>query len=144
MKLEPLPSSPLAKHQKRKKPELHAKLAELRTRVTRWLTYVPQTFGHYTNHTIDHSDEIVNAVSNILFPQQKTKPNIDLSAIETYVLIAAAYLHDAGMVVAESEKHAVLSSDVWLVWTTEGGAAKRWKQIEEMRQSAAQIAQPGF
>src|SRR5437868_3305386 len=113
MKPLPLPSLPLSDYLRKKDASLHAKLAELRGVVERWLTYIPATFGHYTSHTLDHSDEIVRQISWLLFPAGSARPIIPLGAVEAYILIAAAYLHDAGMVVSEGEKQAILSSDEW-------------------------------
>jgi hypothetical protein len=135
MKPQTLPSSLLAEFLKKKESSLYGKLAELRAKVQRWLTYVPQTFGHYTSHTIDHSDEIVLQVGKLVFAQKGSKPVLKLNAVEVYILIAAAYLHDAGMVVSDDEKQGILASDGWHAWVT-AGAAKRWKEIDLLRRSA--------
>ena len=112
------------------------KLLELRQAVTDWLSYIPQTFPHYTRHTVQHSDEIVLQISKLLFrdddPQQ---PVVSLSASEAYILGAAAYLHDAGMVVPDGKKTEILESKAWKDWTTgEGGVAKRWREVRALRQ----------
>jgi molecular chaperone HtpG len=113
----------------------HGKLLELRETVGRWLSYVPQTFPHYTRHTIEHSDEIVRQMSQLLFHDNDTnRPVATLSTVEIYVLIATAYLHDAGMVASDTEKLAILSSQEWREWTSgSGGGAKRWQEIEALR-----------
>ena len=36
-----------------------AKVVELREIVEGWLGYIPQTFPHYTRHTVPHSDAII-------------------------------------------------------------------------------------
>lgn len=116
----------------------YAKVLELRNAVADWLSYVPQTFPHYTRHTIKHSDEIVSQVSKLLFKKDDPKlPVIQLSAVEAYVLIAAAYLHDAGMVAADKEKLEIITSnEEWKNWVSgNGGGAKRWREIQELRQS---------
>jgi molecular chaperone HtpG len=113
----------------------HAKALELREEVSKWLTYVPQTFPHYTRHTIDHSDEIVSQVSKLLFySDDPEQPVVKLSGAEAYILVASAYLHDAGMVVSDHEKAEILKSSDWANWTTgEGGGAKRWQYAQELR-----------
>lgn len=40
-------------------PDLKAKTGEVRVAVSEWLSYVPQTFPHYTRHTLPHSEEII-------------------------------------------------------------------------------------
>lgn len=113
------------------------KVLELREAVTGWLAYIPETFPHYTRHTVQHSDEIVRQVSKLLFKNDDpAQPAIRLSAAEAYVLIAAAYLHDSGMVSPDKEKLEIITSNQeWKNWTTgEGGGAKRWREIEKLRQ----------
>jgi hypothetical protein len=114
----------------------HAKVLELREAVTDWLGYIPQTFPHYTLHTVGHSDEIISQLSLMLFKEESGSPTpvVGLSAAEVYVLIAAAYLHDAGMVVPDRAKLGILASDEWRSWTTgDGGGAGRWAGIEAFR-----------
>lgn len=116
----------------------YAKALELRSAVRGWLSYIPQTFPHYTRHTIEHSDEIVLQISKLLFRNDDSRqPVIQLSAAEAYVLVAAAYLHDAGMVAADKEKLEIITSnEEWKKWTSgSGGGAKRWREIEEIRRS---------
>ena len=108
------------------------KLLELRERIVEWLSYIPQTFPHYTRHTLGHSEEIIAQLSNFLFDGDA--PTVSLSYVEAYVLCAAAYLHDSGMVCADDEKRRILASSEWADWIGPGGGAeKRWKQIREMR-----------
>ncbi|MEJ7604663.1 MAG: hypothetical protein WKG01_42815, partial [Kofleriaceae bacterium] len=56
-----------------------------------------------------------------------------LSAGEAYVIVAAAFLHDSGMVVAEREKIAILGSPEWNAWVAGGGASARWTAIRDLR-----------
>src|SRR3989442_1706044 len=95
-----------------REPQYYGKLLELRESIGRWLGYVPQTFPHYTRHTIEHSDEIIIQASKLLFvDDDPTKPVVPLSAIESYVISAAAYLHDAGMVASDREKVEILATE---------------------------------
>ena len=111
------------------------KLLELRGAIKNWLSYIPQTFPHYTRHTVEHSDEIVAQLSKLLFKDDDpSQPVVRLSSSEVYILGAAAYLHDSGMVVPDNQKTKILASDAWKTWTTgEGGGAKRWREIQALR-----------
>jgi molecular chaperone HtpG len=122
----------------------YGKILELRDAVQNWLAYIPETFPHYTRHTVLHSDEIVVQTSKLLFRYNDTQPVINLSAAEAYILIAAAYLHDSGMVAADQEKLEILTSDNdWKSWIAgEGGGAKRWREIGELRQGKGPIKGP--
>src|SRR5437879_6962784 len=112
-----------------KQPELYGNVVELRDVVQNLLAYIPQTFPHYTRHTVLHSDAIVLQVSKLLFrDNEATESVVKLSAIEAYILTASAYLHDAGMVVSDREKQQILESDPWRAWTGKDGVgASRWK-----------------
>lgn len=115
----------------------YGKVLELRDAVKGWLAYIPETFPHYTRHTVEHSDEIVLQISKLLFKNDDpSQPIIRLSPVEAYIVIAAAYLHDAGMVSADKEKLEILTTnEEWKRWTTgDGGGAKRWQEIEKLRQ----------
>jgi molecular chaperone HtpG len=113
---------------------LFGKAQELREAVQGWLEYIPQTFPHYTRHTVHHSDEIVAQLSRLLFiDADVNKPTIELSATEAYILIASAYLHDAGMVTPDDEKLQIIGSDEWREWLSEPRQAERWEQVETTR-----------
>lgn len=130
------PSSALIDYIKYKHTEYYAKILELRTEVEEWLAYVPNTFQHYTSHTIKHSDEIVNQISKLLFKDGNwEKLVIKLSGVEAYILVAAAYLHDAGMVTSEKEKSEILESESWKKWiSSEESREKRWNDIKLQRE----------
>ena len=109
------------------------KVLELREAVEGWLSYIPQTFPHFTRHTVQHSEEIVSQLSKLLFAgDEAATPTVNLSATEAYILVAAAYLHDAGMVAADAEKARIIESAEWEAWT-EGAGAKAWRDIAEFR-----------
>ncbi len=112
-----------------------SKAKELREEVEKWLSYTPQTFPHYTRHTVHHSDEIILQASKFLFrDEDPTKPVISLTSIEAYILIASAYLHDSGMVSSDLEKSDILRSEEWKQWTSgSGGGAKRWQEVQTLR-----------
>ena len=119
---------------KKENAQYYGRLLDLRDAVEGWLKFVPQTFAHYTDHTVRHSDEIVAQVSKLLFGPTRKTPILKLTATEAYILAAAAYLHDAGMVVPDAEKIKILQSDEWKVWVGDKGAgAKRWAEIEAFR-----------
>src|SRR5216684_8819379 len=122
----------LMKHLKSLNPTYYGKALELREVITGWLNYVPNTFPHYTRHTVEHSEQIILQLSKIMFRDQT--PVVDLSSAEAYILIAAAYLHDAGMVCSDGEKESILQLEDWKLWTTgDGQAASRWSSIQELR-----------
>jgi molecular chaperone HtpG len=108
---------------------------EVRDRAEAWLSYVPQTFPHYTRHTVGHSEEIIRQLSKLLFHEEDPeRPVISLSAIEAYILLIAAYLHDSGMVVSDEEKAEILRSEPWHDWTSEGQPGyRRWAEVLEFR-----------
>lgn len=126
---------PLVQYLESKSPIYHAKILEMRDEVARWLGHIVHTFPHYTGHTAEHSEQIILQVSNLLF-NDAPEPLLMLSAVEVYILIAAAYLHDAGMVVSDDEKAKILASSEWKTWVTgEGGGVKRWNEIESLIQA---------
>jgi hypothetical protein len=101
-------------------PEYAAKVTELRTEAAKWLSYTTASFTHYTAHTVDHSDEIIRQISNLLFrASDPAHPVVDLSTAEAFILCAAALLHDTGMVVSDADLRAVLESPEWLEWLNE-------------------------
>jgi len=116
-------------------PIYHNKILEVRKNIEDWLAYIPQSFPHYTQHTIKHSDEIVSQLSKLLFiDDDPAKPVVKLSSAEVYILIVAAYLHDAGMVVSDKEKAEILVSDEWKRYISDGNpGAKRWAAIQAFR-----------
>ena len=75
-------------------------------------------------------------ISKLLFTDEDvSKPVIQLSAVEAYILIAAAFLHDAGMVASSEEKERILKSDAWKGWATgSGDGAERWQKITNFRE----------
>jgi molecular chaperone HtpG len=121
-----------------------AKLAELREQIMAWLAYVPASFPHYTRHTIEHSEEIISQLSNLLFEDgNPTKPSVELSAVEAYILCVASYLHDAGMVCSDSEKARILASSEWAEWIgPDGPGEHRWQSIDELRANAMSASNP--
>ncbi len=119
-------------------PEYAGKVIELRESISGWLAYIPQSFPHYTRHTVEHSEEIVTQASNLLFVEgDPEKPVVNLSNIEAYSLIAASYLHDAGMVTSDEQKAEILSSQEWKDWAGGGGGGTaRFLEIVEFRESS--------
>ncbi len=130
-----LQQTPLMQFLKSTEPALYGKALEVRDVVQDWLAYIPQTFPHYTRHTVPHSEAIILQMSKLLFRNDDpTQPAIKISAMEAYILCAAALLHDAGMVASDQEKARILESDSWREWTKEGApGSKRWTAIELFR-----------
>lgn len=123
---------PLIDYLRRHRFDYYGKCVELRHTVQGWLEYIPNTFPHYTRHTITHSDEIISQMSQLLF--RNDRPMVALSPIEAYILITAAYLHDVGMVVPDRIKANMLASPEWKQWITHNSeGTKRWQAIEAIR-----------
>jgi molecular chaperone HtpG len=119
------------------------KLDEVATQAQRWLEYVPATYPHYPNHTVEHSEEILRQVSRLLFPAGSDSPTVrDLTAAEAYILSVAAYLHDAGMVASETEKSRILASSEWHAWL-DHNSATRERLNEATRLAATAPTNPG-
>ena len=114
-------------------PLYSSKVVECRGLIEQWLAYIPQTFPHYTRHTVRHSDEIILQLSKLLFRDEGELPAINLSPTEAYILVMASYLHDAGMVCSDHEKMAILQSEAWERWVTDGTGSQRWRNIEALR-----------
>jgi hypothetical protein len=116
-----------------KSPRYYGKISELQNAIKQWLSYITQTFPHYTRHTEEHSIEMIPQLSLMLFIDNNHKKPVitNLSPTEAYILVVSAFLHDAGMVASDSEKSEILMSEAWRDWTTgQGGGAKRWKQVQ--------------
>jgi len=60
--------------------------------------FPPVHFLNYTDHSISHSDRVIEIIEKILEPQNTT-----LSEDEVFILYAASYLHDIGMQIPESK-----------------------------------------
>jgi hypothetical protein len=131
--INPLSSAKLAIYLRRKDPLLYGRVVEVRDVMEAWLEYIPATFPHYTRHTVSHSDEIVRQLSQLLFEPGKRKPTIELSPTEVYILIVAAYLHDAGMVVSPQEVSDLLAAEAWKQWTAIDANARRLETIDQLR-----------
>jgi molecular chaperone HtpG len=116
-------------------PLLWGKVVELRDRISDWLSYIPETFPHYTRHTVVHSDAIISQLSKLLFQEEESvQPVIKLSGMEAYILAVASYMHDTGMVVSNAEKQKILESEGWREWVSqEGIGGRRWREIEALR-----------
>ncbi|GGG71862.1 HD domain-containing protein [Paenibacillus radicis (ex Gao et al. 2016)] len=127
----------LVQYLKSKSPLYYGKILELKESVANWLSYIPQTFPHYTRHTVEHSEEIVLQLSKLLFKDNEfEQPILRLSSVEVFILIASAYLHDSGMVVSDKEKLKIIQSEQWGIFVN-GSGKKRWDEIEATRTSTS-------
>jgi hypothetical protein len=117
--------------------EYAGKLATVADAAEKWLEYVPETFPHYTTHTIRHSEAILSALSRLLFVDGDAgQPVLALSDAETYVLACGAYLHDAGMVVSATEQERIVQSGEFQTWIAPGGPGHaRYERIAENKAS---------
>ncbi|WEK54347.1 MAG: ATP-binding protein [Candidatus Cohnella colombiensis] len=125
----------LVQYLKSKSPLYYGKILELKESVANWLSYIPQTFPHYTRHTVEHSEEIILQMSKLLFKDNEfEQPVLRLSSVEVFILIVSAYLHDSGMVVSDKEKLKIIQSEQWRIFVN-GSGKKRWDEIEVTRTS---------
>ncbi|MEK6287203.1 MAG: hypothetical protein AABO57_15795 [Acidobacteriota bacterium] len=131
------PLAPLTSYLKKKDVAYYGKVCELREVLENWLNYIPQTFPNYTRHTIQHSDEIVLQISRLLFRDDELlEPEVSLSGVEAYILVASAYLHDSGMVTSDQEKLEILNSDRWRSWiSSEEWRREQWTLVQSIRYS---------
>ena len=73
---------------------LFISLKTIRTNATSLLNQIPVLFSEYTDHSINHSDEVINNLNKLISDKLKEQ----LVPQEIYILICGAYLHDIGMV----------------------------------------------
>lgn len=134
----PVTSSALFRRLALLRPDLLAQVNSLKSRVDVYLRGVGATFSHFTSHAVDHSDQIVRELSNLLFtdPTDEESIVIQINGVETYLLLLSAYLHDVGMVVTDEEKLKVLSSEGW-----EEFAANNQQVAEDMKRIQGDLAE---
>jgi hypothetical protein len=72
-------------------------------------------FKEYTLHNRDHAKKILHLVS-CLVPSETLR---NLSALEHLIIIYAAFLHDMGMALTETERNRIVSSEEFLDSTQE-------------------------
>ncbi len=83
---------------KKESPELHSLFSNSVFCLQQMLTKYKNIFPTYTDHTALHSMEVID-FCNKLIGHNIEKMNAD----EVYVLLMAAYLHDSGMGISESD-----------------------------------------
>lgn len=74
---------------------LRARLVTLRTDVAPILAN--NVLHHFTDHSVSHSDSLINFVDDLIAPLQAQRHGVRLGPEELVVLYAACYLHDIGM-----------------------------------------------
>lgn len=70
--------------------------------IDRLLTNYKLVFPFFTNHTFEHSAQVINYCNALLGRENAARLNAD----ELYILLMGASLHDIGMGVSESDCHA--------------------------------------
>ena len=70
--------------------------------IDRLLTNYKLVFPFFTNHTFEHSAQVINYCNALLGRENAVRLNAD----ELYILLMGASLHDIGMGVSESDCHA--------------------------------------
>ncbi|MEM5357298.1 HD domain-containing protein [Enterobacter kobei] len=74
--------------------------------LSRALSTISRDFPHYSLHDSSHSSTIINQIEKVI------EPNINkLSATDCWLLLESCYWHDAGMIITNEEKQALLKSD---------------------------------
>jgi hypothetical protein len=71
---------------------------------------IPVIFEEYTLHDISHSENVIKNMWEFIPAEVKE----NLNAMEIYLLILSAYLHDVGMAVSNDEKDEILKSEEFL------------------------------
>jgi hypothetical protein len=71
---------------------------------------IPVIFEEYTLHDISHSENVIKNMWKFIPKEVKAK----LNALEMYLLILSAYLHDVGMAVSKDEEDEILKSEEFL------------------------------
>ena len=74
------------------------------------LSRIPVIFEEYTLHDISHSENVIKNMWKFIPKKVKEK----LNALEIYLLILSAYLHDVGMAVSKDEEDEILKSEDFL------------------------------
>lgn len=80
-------------------PNLFGKLNETKQEVKLLLNEYNKNFPDYTDHSIHHTEEVYNIVSEVLTEDEVNNLNDD----EIYILSMASYLHDIGMCIPENK-----------------------------------------
>ncbi|MEP2688092.1 HD domain-containing protein [Maribacter dokdonensis] len=80
-------------------PQLYAAFLETKTVVSKLLQMYIKNFPTYTDHSIEHTQEVLNIAGDLL----TTKEIETLNADEVYVLCMACILHDVGMCIPEDK-----------------------------------------
>ena len=68
---------------------------------------IPVIFEEYTLHDISHSENVIKNMWKFIPAEVKE----NLNAVEIYLLILSAYLHDVGMAVSKDEEDEILESE---------------------------------
>ena len=80
------------------------------------LNTISHIFPHYSLHDASHSETILNNIVRIVGKQTIDK----LSIVDLWLLLAAAYYHDCGMVLFAEDKERILEFDAGFVNYVEG------------------------
>jgi len=86
--------------------EFRARIDRALPMLKRTLEAIARYFPHYTDHALTHSLRIVQNIGDVLLERRQFRRDRDeevLSDLDLFLLIAAALVHDIGMVVAENE-----------------------------------------
>ena len=125
----------LFKDLNRKNPSKAQRLIDLKDKISKILDLSFKIFPHYTDHSISHSQAIIDQLSLFLYEGSNVEePCIDFSCMELFILISSIFLHDIGMVITEEKLIGIFESEEWKKWISKGNPGyKKYLQIQEIK-----------
>jgi hypothetical protein len=76
-------------------PGFYHHVMDIRERVEPYLARLGPEYADFTDHSVDHPDRVIEHLSDLTHELMSSCSH--LNRVEVYVLLAAAYLHDLGM-----------------------------------------------
>jgi hypothetical protein len=68
--------------------------------------------GYFNDHGVDHIKMVVDRISKIITNFKSIEKDFKLTPYETFILLIAANLHDAGHLIASREEHAIKGKEL--------------------------------
>ena len=93
-------------------PALHRRFTDTVFALQHALSHYKRLFADYTDHTEQHSMQVIDFCNRLIGKEQIEKMNAD----EAYVLLMSCYLHDIGMGISEGDYEAFkneMDADAW-------------------------------
>jgi molecular chaperone HtpG len=92
---------------KEKKSDLYENYIKTKSEVSKLLQQYIKNFPTYTDHSIEHTQEVLNIASNLLDVEEISV----LTGDELYILCMAGILHDIGMCIPENKIKEISNTD---------------------------------